>query len=110
MVELETVFELLSDERRRYALYYLYERNGPVAVENVVETVEEWEDDALDGDPEDDSFDEIALELQHVHLPKSAEVEFIQYDPSRNAVQINGSPPEFDAFVTIAKLLETPSE
>ncbi|MDG5759472.1 hypothetical protein QA600_08965 [Natronococcus sp. A-GB1] len=108
MVELETVFELLREERRRYALYYLYERNGPVSVDELVETVEKWEDEGTA--PELDSVDEIALELQHVHLPKSAEVEFIQYDPSRNLVQINGSPPEFDAFVTVAKLLETPEE
>ncbi|ELY57954.1 hypothetical protein C491_09164 [Natronococcus amylolyticus DSM 10524] len=108
MVELETVFELLREERRRYALYYLYERNGPVPVDELVETVEKWEDEGTA--PELDSVDEIALELQHVHLPKSAEVEFIQYDPSRNLVQINGSPPEFDAFVTVAKLLESPGD
>ncbi|MFU8869780.1 hypothetical protein [Natronococcus sp.] len=110
MVELETVFDLLGDERRRYALYYLYERDGPVSVAEVVETVEKWEDDDAEADPEFDSLDRIALELQHVHLPKSAEVEFIQYDPSRNVVQITGSPPEFDAFVTVAKLLENPGE
>ncbi|MDG5818934.1 hypothetical protein [Natronococcus sp. A-GB7] len=110
MVELETVFELLQEERRRYALYYLYERNGPVSVAEVVETIEKWEDDTAETSPELGSLDEIALELQHVHLPKSAEVEFIQYDPSRDVVQITGSPPEFDAFVTVAKLLESPEE
>ncbi|NKE37777.1 hypothetical protein GWG54_18610 [Natronococcus sp. JC468] len=110
MVALETVFELLGNERRRYALYYLYERDGPVAIEDVVETVERWEADGEGVGLEDGSFEEIALELQHRHLPRSAEVEFVQYDPNQNVVQITGSPPEFDAFVTIAKLLESPGE
>ncbi|AGB37463.1 DUF7344 domain-containing protein [Natronococcus occultus] len=110
MVALKTVFELLENERRRYALYYLYERDGPVPIEDVVETVERWETDGDGRVLDDGSFEEIALELQHRHLPRSAEVEFVQYDPSQNVVQINGSPPEFDAFVTIAKLLESPDD
>ena len=107
MVSLDTIFELLSDERRRYALYYLYKKDGPVPIEELVGTIADWEDDP----PEDDSwemFDEIVVDLQHTHLPKTAEVEFIQYRRDQEVIQVQGSPPKFDAFVTIAKLLEQP--
>ncbi|WP_425499365.1 DUF7344 domain-containing protein [Natronosalvus caseinilyticus] len=36
MVALDEVFELLEDQRRRYALYCLYEKDGPVAVSELV--------------------------------------------------------------------------
>ncbi|WP_323173583.1 hypothetical protein [Natrialba sp. PRR66] len=109
MVSLDTIFDLLSDERRRYALYYLYERDGPVPIEELVETIADWEDDP----PEDDSwekFDEIVVDLQHTHLPKTAEVEFIQYRRDKGVVQVQGAPPKFDAFVTVARLLEQPED
>ncbi|SEP90836.1 DUF7344 domain-containing protein [Natrinema salaciae] len=109
MVPLDKVFELLEEERRRYALYYLYERDGPVAVDELVETVDEWEDDP----PTDDSrprSERIAIDLKHTHLPKSAEVEFVQYDSEQGVVQVQGSPPAFDTFVTVARLIEEPAD
>ncbi|TYL39024.1 hypothetical protein CV102_06945 [Natronococcus pandeyae] len=110
MVTVGTVFELLEEKRRRYVLYYLYERDGPVGVEELVKTVDEWEDEPPPQNRSLDRFEEIALELKHTHLPKSAEVEFVQYDPDQNIVQIQGSPHEFDTFVTVARLVEKPEE
>ncbi|WP_339103511.1 hypothetical protein [Haloterrigena salinisoli] len=110
MVTLGTVFELLTNERRRYALYYLYEQDGPVTISDLVETIDRWEDGSPPQESTLDTFDEIALDLKHHQLPKSAEVEFIQYEPERGTVQIQGSPEKFDTFVTIARLIEDPSE
>lgn len=110
MVALDTVFELLQDERRRYALYYLYDRDGPVSVRELVEAIDEWEDDPAGCHDSLDTFEEIMVELQHVHLPRSSEVEFIQYDPDQGLIQIQGSPQEFDALVTVARLIEKPDQ
>ncbi|WP_425499368.1 DUF7344 domain-containing protein [Natronosalvus caseinilyticus] len=57
-----------------------------------------------------DRFEKIAIDLKHVHLPKSAEVEFIQYDKEQGVIQAQGSPEEFDALLTIAKIIEEPEE
>lgn len=108
MVTLNKVFELLKDERRRYVLYYLYEQDGPVAIRDLVETVETWEDNPPPKDSLLNKFEEVALDLKHHHLPKSDEVEFIQYNPEQCVIQIQGSPPEFDTFVTVARLIEEP--
>ncbi|MFC7215703.1 hypothetical protein ACFQO4_16655 [Saliphagus sp. GCM10025334] len=110
MVTLDEIFELLEDQRRRYALYCLYEKDGPVAVSEVVEKIETWEDDPPEADGSLDRFEEIALDLKHVHLPKSAEVDFIQYDREQGLIQVQGSPEEFDALLTIAKIVEEPEE
>lgn len=87
-------------------LYYLYEQDGPVAIEELVETIADWEDEPPEQDESWEKFDEIAVDLQHKHLPKTAEVEFIQYRRDQELVQVQGAPPKFDAFVTIARLLE----
>ncbi|QLG48345.1 DUF7344 domain-containing protein [Natrinema halophilum] len=109
MVTLGTIFDLLQDERRRYALYYLYEQDGPVAVTELVKTVDDWETDQTRND-QHERFDKIAVDLRHTHLPKSAEVEFLQYDQNQGIVQVSGTPTEFDAIITIARLIEQPEK
>ncbi|XVH32638.1 DUF7344 domain-containing protein [Haloferacaceae archaeon DSL9] len=110
MVTLDTVFELLTDERRRYALYYLSEQSGPVTVEELGATITEWEENPPELGDASSTFEDVIIELKHTHLPKSAEVDFIQYDPEQNVVQVQGAPREFDAFVSIAQLIEKPDE
>ena len=109
MVSLDTIFDLLSDERRRYALYYLYEQDGPVAVEELVETVTRWEDDSHSPDRHQDRIENATIEFQHTHLPKSESVEFIQYSPNEGVIEVSGAPPKFDALVTVARLIEQPA-
>nr|WP_255767200.1 hypothetical protein [Haladaptatus halobius] len=41
MVSLDRVFDLLGKQRRRYALYYLEQQEGPVTVYEVTEQVAE---------------------------------------------------------------------
>ncbi|QFU84625.1 DUF7344 domain-containing protein [Natronorubrum aibiense] len=109
MVTLDKIFELLENKRRRYALYYLYERDGPVAVGELIEKIDEWEDEQPHHDVPD-RFDTLSADLKHTHLPRSSEVEFVQYDPEQGVVQIQGSPQKFDTFVTVARLIEKPDE
>ncbi|GAB7020550.1 DUF7344 domain-containing protein [Halostagnicola bangensis] len=110
MVSLDTVFDLLSDERRRYAIYYLKEHGGEVTVEELLETVASWETDTHPPNIPDDFLREIKLELQHLHLPKASSVEFIEYLPEDGVVRVRGQPSEFKTVVTIARLIEQPSE
>ena len=110
MATLDTIFTLLSDERRRYALYYLHEQDGPVAVEELVTVIADWEENPPASELSWDEFDNIAIDLKHTHLPKTDEVEFIQYCPDDEVVQVQGVPPKFEAFVTIARLLEQPED
>ncbi|WP_440766353.1 DUF7344 domain-containing protein [Natronorubrum sp. DTA7] len=110
MVKLGTVFDLLEDKRRRYVLYYLEQRDGPVAIRELVEQIDEWEDEPTRADRSADAFEDIAIELTHTHLPRAAEVEFVQYDREQGTIQIQGAPPKFDTFVSIARLIEEPEE
>ncbi|AHF99569.1 hypothetical protein HALLA_12995 [Halostagnicola larsenii XH-48] len=110
MVSLNTVFELLSDERRRHVLYYLRDHGGEVSVEELIDTVAEWETNTPPPAIPDEFLAELELELQHVHLPKASTVEFIEYVPEDGVVRIRGAPSEFTTVVTVARLIERPTE
>lgn len=108
MATLDTVFDLFSKKRRRYALYYLDQHSGTVSVNEVVDYVANLESNAPDGNIPDEEYDRIELTLRQVHLPKAAEIDSIEYDRDEGEINIQGTPTEFDAIVTIAKVLEQP--
>ena len=108
MVELNVIFEILSNERRRYMIYYLFEQDRPVSVAEVIEIIHQWEDDPPSLGEEWDRIDNLQLELEHQHLPKTAQVEFIEYLPDERTIQVQSTSPEIDALVTIARIIERP--
>jgi hypothetical protein len=103
---LDTIFDLLSKERRRYALYYLEEEGGKVPVEELVETVAEWE--ASGEEVPDEKYRRVRISLQHRDLPKSTDAEFVEYDADEGVVQVSGMSLEADAVISIAKVIEEP--
>lgn len=105
---LDRVFDLLSDERRRYALYYLEQQDGPVPIEEVAEQVTEWETDSTTNLIPDDKYEQVKRELHHKDVPKSAEAKFIEYDSDDEVVEVTGTPHAFHAIISVAKTIERP--
>lgn len=89
---LDTVFELLSDARRRYLLYYLYTINEDVAeFEAAVDGVYEYE--AAGTDTGDHATREnIKIELHHNHLPRLANAGVVDYDRRHGTIRFTGNP------------------
>jgi hypothetical protein len=73
------VFELLADQRRRYALYYLKHMTGErVSFETVVEKIAEWE--ALDGEQDATELRaRVAESFRRVHLPRFVDAGIVEY-------------------------------
>jgi hypothetical protein len=81
--DLDTYLRLLADERKRRLLYDLFEADGsPVPV---------------DPDDEDDR-----ARLYHVHLPKLADAELIDWDP-RDDLAVRG--PRFDEVIPLLEAI-----
>ncbi|WP_313691665.1 DUF7344 domain-containing protein [Halorarum halobium] len=108
MVSMDRIFELLSKKRRRYALYYLDQQEGPVLIDEVAAQVAEWESDPGIGPVPEGAFDGIELKLYHVDLPKASETTYIQYNPDEGTVELTETPPSFAAILSIAKVIERP--
>lgn len=109
MASLSRIFELLSEERRRYALYYLEQHEEPVPVDELAERIAEWEDDPAALDLPEDEHRNVEIELEHKHLPKASDAEFVEYDPDAEVVEVTGSPAEFSAILSISETIEQPS-
>lgn len=110
MKSLDEVFPLFTKKRRRFTLYYLEDRGEPVTVEELAETIEDWESESGYDEIPDDRYWDVLLELKHKHLPKAAEVEFIEYDTDEGIVTMSGSPAEFDVILSVTEAIEQPRD
>lgn len=110
MQELDSVFDLLSQERRRYVLYYLEQQGGPVPVPEVAKTVQEWENGGTPPEFSGERDTELAITLRHRDLPKMNEAEFIEYDPGNQEIEISGTPSEVKVILAVTEAIEQPRQ
>lgn len=82
---LNKAFDLLRNQRRRYALIALYTASDTVL------TTEEIVDRVLMRDPDAVDRDHVRIELRHLILPHLADKGVIEYDTSTNTVRYRGS-------------------
>jgi hypothetical protein len=80
---IETVFEILHDDRRREICRYLV-TDAPGVV-----TIDEITDELADDEQE---RRRLALNCHHRHLPKLDDAGLIEYDPRSNTVRYWGQP------------------
>lgn len=108
MDTLDQIFNLLSKERRRYALYFLDQQDGPVSVEEVIKQVAEWETNGASVSIPEEKFEQVELDLLHTDLPKASEVNYIRFDSEKGIIELTGAPPAFEAIISIAEIVERP--
>lgn len=109
MESLDEVFALFSKERRRFALYYLDQTDGPVSIEELVEQIHEWETAEPHDSVPAETFKEIVLSLEHNHLPQIENATHIEYDREDRHVRISDFTAGVDVLLSVSKSLEQPS-
>ena len=80
---LDRLFEVLTEHRRRYVLYYLDRTDDPVVtVADLADQLCTWERDWDDQteQPSNKHQENIRIDLHHVHLPKLGDAGLIDYD------------------------------
>jgi DNA-binding transcriptional ArsR family regulator len=80
--KLDATLELLSNQRRRYVLYYLREQGSPVSVDELADRVTMWE-----GDPSTDRS-KIRTDLYHSQLPRLDDAGVVDFDPEDEFVSL----------------------
>ncbi|WP_254761939.1 DUF7344 domain-containing protein [Natrinema marinum] len=93
----DTVFELLLDEQRRYALYYLSRRVGAVSIEELVEQIADHE-----GVPTRDRVEQISVEFYHNHLRKLVDSKVLRYDAETGTVERLAAARSLDPYLELA--------
>jgi len=83
------LFDVLSHERRRCALYYLQQQEGVVELGEVVDYVTAWQYDRPITELPSDERMRVYSALHQVHLPKLDAVGFIEYDSDAGTIEVN---------------------
>lgn len=98
----DNVFDALSSKRSRYVLVYLREADDYVDVDDLVETVAEWET----GKPIDLVSEEhrkrVLTSLRHSQLPKLSMMGMVEYDETDGTVTRGPYAEQADAYLDIA--------
>lgn len=100
---LDTVFELMANQQRRFALYTLSSaKNGVVAFDTLVEEVATLEA-ALTGDALTRyGYQDVAADLHQWHLPVLADVGVTDYDDRSGTIRYR-SHPTLETWVSRAR-------
>lgn len=83
----DEIFHLLQTNRRRDAMRYLHDSDGPVRMRDLAEQVAAWENDTTVRALTSTQRQRVYIPLYQTHLPKLAEAGVIEYNQSRGIVE-----------------------
>lgn len=87
-LSLDTVLELLANQRRRFALYTLLTADSPsVEFETLIEDVATLEAALTDQALTRERYQDAAADLYQWHLPVLEDVGVIEYDPRHDLIR-----------------------
>lgn len=99
---LDELFDVLSDRRRRYALYHLDDEGGASTREAIVDSVVDRE--TAEGDRP--NRERVLAELHHVHLPRLHDAGFVDYDRESGGIALERRFDRVERFVDLARAEE----
>jgi hypothetical protein len=83
----DETFHLLSNRRRRDALRYLADHDGPVDMRDLAEQVAAWEQETTVQQLSSQERQRVYIALYQTHLPKLDDYGVITYDQSRGFIE-----------------------
>lgn len=86
---LDTVFTVLSDQRRRYILDCLDEYDTPMALNDLAEEVAVREYDSPITEISVTQVKEVSISLHHVHVPRMEDAGLVEYERDDNLVALS---------------------
>lgn len=84
---LDAIFDLLSNQRRRYALMCLSEHQSLTLADLAEQVTSREQETSILEIPEEDVL-RVYMSLWHAHIPKLAEADVVVYDQERDLVHL----------------------
>ena len=104
----ETVFDVLSNKRRRFTIHALKHADGAMPVKRISERVAAWEH-GIDVDAVDyDQRRNVHSTLKRTHLPMLKENGVIEYDAEANLVEPTAALNDLDIYIEVLRGREIP--
>lgn len=100
-LDVDEIFHILQNDRRRGVLRYLQGREDPVRMRDVAEQVAAWEHDTTVQGLSSKERQRVYIPLYQSHLPKLDEAGVIDYQQSRGIVERNPLASVFDPYLDV---------
>lgn len=97
----ETVFEVLENRRRRYALHYLKQEDGEVHLGPLAEQVAAWETDTPLDEITRDARQRVYVSLLQVHLPAMQQAGLVTFDSEARVVELTDAARTVDIYLEV---------
>ncbi|WP_142986022.1 DUF7344 domain-containing protein [Halorubrum cibi] len=96
----DSVFELLSNHRRRMVLYYLRRSGESIGIQQLAARIASVENDVPVDELTSQQRKRVYVSLYQTHLPKMAEMDTIEYDKESGTVRLTERADDIDAYLT----------
>jgi DNA-binding transcriptional ArsR family regulator len=83
----DLIFDLLSNPRRRFILYYLRTKSGSVKLSELTGEIAAWEYETPIDELTDQEQKRVYVSLYQTHVPKLVEAGLVDYDTEEKALQ-----------------------
>lgn len=101
-LEVDAVFDVLGDRRRRHVISCLLEEDRAIALWDLARIVAHRESDRPGGEIDRESVAKIQTSLYHVHVPKLAAAGVVEYDRDRDLVRAATGAERIDRAASLA--------
>lgn len=103
VLSLNTVFAVLSNQRRRTILSQLTTYTYPVPFEELVEIVAKQETETDSVKPSNEVYKQVAVDLYHIQLPKLADWGVIDYNENLRLIRLAETIRPLDEYLRLAE-------
>ncbi|NIB98520.1 hypothetical protein [Halobacterium sp. R2-5] len=104
----DTVYDLLSNARRRFVLSYLRDRSEPIELSELSREVAAWENDTPVEDLTSQQIKRVYVSLYQTHIPKLDESGLVDYDSDSGDVELTENVDVLDTYLPEREQQETP--
>lgn len=93
------VFDVLSNPRRRFVLYYLREVEASVELNELARQIAAWENDTDESELTDQDRKRVYVSLYQTHVPKLTDVGLVEYDQDSGTVRLTDRTSVIDEYL-----------
>ena len=98
---LDDAFNILSNSRRRYILYYLYTRSEPATIDELAGQIAAWENEIPIEELDDTARRRVYVSLYQTHLPKLDDFGIADYDRDDGTVTLTDRAGEIVRYLPV---------
>lgn len=102
------MFQVLSNQRRRFVLHYLLQRGEAVELRELSEQVSAWEYGVSVSAVTHTQRKRVYTALRQTHLPKLTDVGIVEYDNARGVVEATDAAEDFEIYMDVVVGNEIP--